>query len=419
MSYADRGEYDLLATEAAGMPEATARRQDTETEIPFRDVAPSVMPPGRRGRRTPGAQRRWWLTLATIGALLVAGAYWAGTKATSPASLARQIAPPRRTVLTATVIRRRLSEALPVRGVIAAASVDHVDFGSVSVPGAQPIVTQSPVRVGSIITSGSIVAQVAGRPVFAMLGTTPMYRALAIGERGPDIRQLQDDLAALGFPVRDQPEVLGSGTALAVREFYRHAGYSAPTSARAARMRGAVVVPQAEVVFIPRLPAVLQTSTLALGQPVRNPALVLADGRLRAVARLTLAQGALVRAGDPTTLYIAGGHGTRTVAARVAAVHASGAGQSVIVKPRRPLSWALMGADFDASIAISGTRTPVVAVPVAALYSTADGQTLVTVVASGRRTNVPVRVGAAIGGYVPVQPIRGKLSAGDKVLVGE
>jgi hypothetical protein len=68
---------------------------------------------------------------------------------------------------------------------------------------------------------------------------------------------------------------------------------------------------------------------------------------------------------------------------------------------------------------IAATRAPVLAVPVAALYTTASGQTVVTVIAHGRRTGVPVQVGVEIGGYVPVRPLHGALAAGDRVLVGQ
>jgi multidrug efflux pump subunit AcrA (membrane-fusion protein) len=73
-----------------------------------------------------------------------------------------------------------------------------------------------------------------------------------------------------------------------------------------------------------------------------------------------------------------------------------------------------------AVIVIAATNAPVLAVPVAALYTTASGQTVVTVMAHGIRTDVPVRVGAETGGYVPVRPLHGTtLAAGDRVLVGQ
>ncbi|HEX9516369.1 MAG TPA: peptidoglycan-binding domain-containing protein, partial [Streptosporangiaceae bacterium] len=214
-------------------------------------VVPGPALPGGRKRlgSRPGAGRRFWLPLAPAGALLVAGAYWAGTHATSPAAIENRYKPAPRTVLTATVVLRRLSQALTVRGVIAAASVHRVVFGSVNVPGAQPLVTARPPHAGSVVAGGSVLAQVAGRPIFAMPGVTPMYRDLTIGDEGEDVAQLQEGLAALGFPAGDSLGVFGRSTIAAVRAFYRNSGYAPPASPSG--KGGTLVVPQAELVFIP------------------------------------------------------------------------------------------------------------------------------------------------------------------------
>ncbi len=404
-----------------------------EPGIPVPDAGePVPVSPGRRERlrSSQRAGRRFWLALAAAVALLVAGAYWAGTHATSPAAIQKRYKPAPRTVLTATVVLRRLSQTLTVRGVIAAASVRQVGFGSVNVPGAQPIVTARPPRVGSAVADGSVLAQVAGRPVFAMAGVTPMYRDLTTGDRGPDVAQLQDGLAALGFPTGDSFGVFGRSTNAAVRAFYRNSGYAPPASTSG--KGGALVVPQAEIVFIPRLPAVLQSSSLVLGQPVGDPALTLASGQLRAVVPLTAAQIGLVRPGHPAVLYVTGhGGAVRRVAAKVTAIRrvrraagkaagkAARSGPKAVLAPRRPLRWSLMGHRVTVRIVIAATRGAVLAVPVSALFTTADGQTMVTTIIHGKRVSVQVRAGAETGGYVPVQPLRGQLAAGDRVVVGE
>jgi peptidoglycan hydrolase-like protein with peptidoglycan-binding domain len=400
-----------------------------EPGIPVPDAGvPAPVLPGRRERlgSRPGAGRRFWLALAASGALLVAGAYWAGTQATSPAAIEKRYKPAPRTVLTATVVLRRLSQTLTVQGVIAAVSVRQVSFGSVNVPGAQPLVTARPPRAGSVVADGSVLAQVAGRPIFAMLGITPMYRDLTIGDQGPDVAQLQDGLAALGFPTGDSSGVFGRSTMAAVRAFYRNSGYAPPASTSG--KGGALVVPQAEIVFIPRLPAVVQSTSLVLGQPVADPALTLATGHLRAVVPLTAALVGLVRPGRPAVLYITSRGGkVRRVAAKVTAIRraerpagkGAGAGPEAVLAPRRPLRWSLMGHHVSARIVIAATRGAVLAVPVAALYTTAAGQTMVTTITRGKRINVPVRAGAETGGYVPVQPLRGQLAAGARVVVGQ
>lgn len=379
----------------------------------------------RRGRPAgPRAGLRFWLALSVMGLLLVSAAFWAGTLATSPAAIQRRFAPAPRTVLTTPVVLRRLTQTLTLRGSIKAAWSYKVNFGSVSVPDAQPIVTARPPRPGSLIDEGSVLAQVAGRPIFAMRGVTPMYRDLVVGDRGPDVAQLQLNLAAFGFPAGDKPGVYGLGTAAAVRAFYLRAGYAPATTGTGKHKT--VVVPEAEVLFVPLLPAVIQSSSLALGQPVTNPALVLTGGVLSAVVPLTTAQAAIVRRGDRAKLYVMSRNGPATVVvARVAKIEAATSikndepGHTAMLIPRRPLRQGLLGRQANAVIVVAATRAPVLAVPVAALYTTASGQTVVTVLAHGRRTNVPVQVGAETGGYVPVRPLHGALAAGESVLIGQ
>lgn len=140
------------------------------------DAGLGVPPAGQPRTRTRPRGRRWWLTLAAVGVLLVGGAYWAGTKATSPATLGKQYAPAPPTVLTAPVVFRQFSETLPVQGTVTAEAGYQVSFGPVNIPGAQPIITQRPLGPGTRVANGTLLAQVAGRPVFAMVGATPMYR---------------------------------------------------------------------------------------------------------------------------------------------------------------------------------------------------------------------------------------------------
>lgn len=388
----------------------------------------------------PGQGRRWWMRVAVTGVILIAAAFWAGTRVTSPAVLASGTRAASRTVLTASVVWRRLSETLTVPGKVEPAGSFDVYFGPVTVAGAQPIVTATPRRAGSVVTNGAVLAEIAGRPVFALRGATPMYRDLTVGDQGRDVLQLQEGLAAAGFGSGDAPGVFGAGTESAVRGFYHAAGYAPPGSATAARSRAAsggraaIVVPQAEVVFVPALPAVVESTSLGLGRPVTDPAVVLGTGRLGAVLPLTTAQSALVSAGDGVTLYVSGMGGQLAVfAARVTRVRPAPAAQGgaggtgsgggpaleALITSRARLNLALVGAVVTGRIIVSATSGPVLAVPAAALYSSPDGQAIVTVITRGGRVAVPVRTGTMIGGYVPVQALRGQLTAGQQVLVGE
>lgn len=103
---------------------------------------------------------------------------------------------------------------MPAQPTVAAGS-ETIAVGTISVPNAESIVTASVLHVGQQIGNGSIVAQVAGRPVFAFAGSTPMYRSLGGGESGPDIAQLQQDLASIGYGITDSAASYGASTSAA------------------------------------------------------------------------------------------------------------------------------------------------------------------------------------------------------------
>ena len=49
---------------------------------------------------------------------------------------------------------------------------------------------------------GSVIVEVAGRPLFVFPGTVPAYRNLSPGETGTDVAQLQAGLRASATPSR-------------------------------------------------------------------------------------------------------------------------------------------------------------------------------------------------------------------------
>lgn len=76
--------------------------------------------------------------------------------------------------------------------------------------------------------------------------------------------------------------------------------------------------------------------------------------------------------------------------------------------------------DRTLEIAIHGesTKTPVLAVPVTAIYSRPDGSSYVTVVRSGKLSDVIVATGLIVGGFVEVESETDSLHEGDVVVVG-
>jgi hypothetical protein len=78
------------------------------------------------------------------------------------------------------------------------------------------------------------------------------------------------------------------------------------------------------------------------------------------------------------------------------------------------------GASVTVTIEVGASEGPVLAVPVAAIRTSADGRARVRVERGGGVTDVPVTVGLSAAGLVEVKPTGGgKLDKGDRVVVGE
>jgi peptidoglycan hydrolase-like protein with peptidoglycan-binding domain len=90
------------------------------------------------------------------------------------------------------------------------------DSGSDGGYGGSGTVTALP-KAGSVIERGGALYRLDGDPIALMYGSTPAYRALQPGvEDGRDVRQLERNLAALGFDPGTVDETFTSSTAAAV-----------------------------------------------------------------------------------------------------------------------------------------------------------------------------------------------------------
>ncbi|WP_328789251.1 MULTISPECIES: peptidoglycan-binding domain-containing protein [unclassified Streptomyces] len=187
--------------------------------------APAAPEDGRgglaRGRR---------VVLAVVGgaALMAVGGLLATTLVKSPAQVAAETGPPAQGALTADVERRVLAQTVVMRGtVVADQSVAVSPQGVRSGEGTgAALVTKLPLKAGDPVTAGQLIAEVSGRPVFALHGAQPMYRDLKPGASGDDVAQLQQALRELGHGTGgDAKGVFGAGTKAALAARYRAIGY--------------------------------------------------------------------------------------------------------------------------------------------------------------------------------------------------
>jgi peptidoglycan hydrolase-like protein with peptidoglycan-binding domain len=422
-------------------------------------------------------RRRVLLGVGIAAALLAVGGLIGASFVKSPQQVAADSAAPPPTVTTATVVSQVLTSSVEMRGVVypatqydvyASAPSSSSSSSSGSGPGsasgnssatggsgAAVYISKLDVAVGTTIASGKQLAEIDGQPMFALTGTVPAWRDLTPGESGPDVTELQKALASLGYyGDGDTPGYFGSATEYAVSLYYEHLGYTPPSSGG---------VPQADVVFLPSLPATVVAVNGASGEQPGQPFLELAArGSLTLTGELPPAYAAQLKSGLKVTIYdeVTGIHATGTVAdlgtaATVAptgtvvnigsassstgSAGSSSSGSSgsssnssssssssgataflpLTVHPNKPLASALNGENVLVTVETGQTEGPVLTVPVAAIVTTASGTSYVTVVgAQGKQAEVPVTPGISENGYVQVTPLHpGALAAGDHVVV--
>lgn len=198
-------------------------------------------------------------------------------------------------------------------------------------------------------------------------------------------------------------------------------------------------VAQGEVVFMPKLPARVQSAVAVLGPVGQASAGADASGTGGAPGLLTLAGGQLIvttsfrtsdvgltRVGIPVELLDETTATTYSATVRsIAEQPTTGAdgqlGFAAIVAPDETLPQQLAGINLRVTVTAASTEVESLVVPLAAVSSSADGTTRVSVVdgPNGSPIDIPVIAGLSADGFVAINPTTaGALAVGDLVVVG-
>jgi peptidoglycan hydrolase-like protein with peptidoglycan-binding domain len=270
------------------------------------------------------------------------------------------------------------------------------------------IVTRVP-AVGAVVGRGQALYEVDGHPVPLWYGTRPAWRAFQLGMAdGPDVRQLEANLVALGF----DPD-----RAITVD---RH--YSLATVAAVKRWQQAIGRPRTGVVALGQAvfwPGSIRVTTVSatVGAPVPAGTAILTATSTRPLVTVALdpAIQQLVRPGDRVEVALPDGKRTPGTVATVGRVatqpntgtggqdqgqdqggNGSGSGQAT-VQVTVGLADSRAAANLDqAPVQVAITTQAhegVLAVPIAALLAQPGGGYAVQVVDGGSRRLVAVRTG--------------------------
>jgi len=261
------------------------------------------------------------------------------------------------------------------------------------------VVTWMPVP-GGVVTRGHVVYRVDDRPVVLLYGVVAAYRDLGPGVRGRDVRQLEANLAALGYHGFTVDDAYSPATAAAVRRWQDDAGL-----ARTGR------VELGRVLFSPG-PVRVDAVTAGVNQSTGGGQEVLrytGTGR-QVTVTLDVSKQRLARAGVRVRVKLPAG---QEVAGRVERVTSQvEQPESADAEPETRIQAVVRLADDRAAAGIeaafvsvvftAGERRDVLAVPVQALVALAEGGYGLEVVDGAATRYVPVRTGLFANGRVEV-----------------
>ncbi|HEX6686225.1 MAG TPA: efflux RND transporter periplasmic adaptor subunit [Candidatus Limnocylindrales bacterium] len=287
-----------------------------------------------------------------------------------------------------------------------------------------PGILTATAELGSKVERGGILYRVADSPVRLLYGAIPAYRDFTAGMTdGPDVRQLEQNLQALGMDPLGQVKVddrFSTATAVAIRRW--EASWGVPVAARTGTLRFG------RVVFLPSELRIGQlTSSVGTAVTPDRPVLLATSTARVVTAEVTADRQNSVKVGDEVTVTLPGmaplkGKVLRT--GKVATVPNSGDGNEGSQGPQNATVSVVIGvtvpdgspdldqAPVQLSIA-SQTRQNVLMVPVAALLARPGGG---------------YRVRLDTGAYADVEPglfdestgkveVKGGLKDGDRVEV--
>jgi peptidoglycan hydrolase-like protein with peptidoglycan-binding domain len=401
----------------------------------------------------------------------------AGSRITSPEDAAAKAAAPKASQIAVPVEEKALSSKVVGRG---DASFDgavnlRVETSGLTTP---PIVTGKVPAVGSTITEGKALLEITGRPVIGLAGVLPMYRTLSPGSTGPDVLQLEQTLDRLGLDPGTVDDEYDTDTSAAVERLYEKAGYDAPepeerltqamdaakkqldaaknqlrqakaqlkaakdahakdTSVQQgavddaednladaqeahneAEFRAGTPLPVSEVVYVKTLPRRVDDVKVERGGTVNGVVMSASGASLVITLKVDAETAQRLKAGMVASLDLDG----TAIAAKVLRITKNGNQYDVVVAPKTLTASQLAllrDANVRVTIPVKSTGGKVLAVPVAALSSGADGGSRVEVLRNGRTELVPVTVGLSADGYAQVTPAGdATLAEGDQVVVG-
>lgn len=289
---------------------------------------------------------------------------------------------------TAAVTRTMLTQTQTVNGTLGYGPAVPVTAGN---PGK---ITWLP-PLGATIGRGRQVYRLDNRPVPLFYGRLPLYRPLRSGDTGADVKEVEENLAALGYTGLTIDYRYTSATAAAVRKWQKDLGLT-----RTGTVDPAGVVVAAGVIRVASL-------TAHLGDPASGPVLTCTATTRTVDVALDVSLQGLVKPGVAATVTLPDSKIVKGTVAAVGTVATAG-------QPGRPATIGVTVTVGDQSAfgsldqapvvvtLVSATVKNVLTVPVAALSVLPDGGYGVQVVTGTSSHFTAVKLGMFGSGRVQV-----------------
>lgn len=345
-------------------------------------------------RHRPADRSAWRAGAAIVAVALVAlAAGWTLARATAGTPAPDTATPAE---VTVAVEQRSLVQSVTLRGEVTGAQTVTLTAGAAGRVTAMP-------AVGQVVALGDVLAEIDAEPVFALSGARPLWREMAVGTRGVDVLQLEEQLVGLGFDPGPVDQRFTAATLRAWNALRAARGYPVPATGVSL---GSVVVGPFDS------PRTVGELTVQVGAFVAagDELVSLEVGRPRVVVTLPETEVGVVVVGASATLTDT--QSGATLAGQVVALDETGDVTTAAVEV----------ADGDLGVLVSPLATIVVAesgpdslvVPTLAVRTAADGGLSVSVRDGAELREVPVETGLMVDGMVVVE---GALSAGDSVVL--
>ena len=277
-------------------------------------------------------------------------------------------------------------------------------------------------RAGEVFSRGAVLYRVSNEPVILLYGNTPVYRSLSEGSRGPDVRELNENLVALAYATSSEfkgdRSYFSAETKAALERLQHHLGDQETGS-----------LTEGQAVFLPsqvRISIVNAT----LGTTARPGVAVMqaTSDSQQVVVDLDASEQSEVKVGDDVQITLPDGQTTPgalssigTVLASSSANSSSGSGSSSTTLPLYiTLEHPRAAGELDqAPVTVEITSAVVrhaLIVPIDALLALSGGYAVETVEADGVHKLVAVSLGTFDDAAGAVQ-ITGDVRAGERIVV--